>query len=109
VSRACPETVERIGSPRSRTTPYTYARRVTNGKPGDSPITDIVLYGKPVFSPRTDALSREIEQFTDDYGVYDPFEPVEEILWEVEYDRKREAELYEALVTLRERLSRERN
>lgn len=81
---------------------------MVNGKPGDDPVTDVALWGKEVFGPRTDALIREIDQFTDDYGVYDPFEPVEEVLWEAEADRSQEPKLYEALVALRERLSRER-
>jgi hypothetical protein len=78
---------------------------VPNGKAGDNPITDVVVWGKDVFGPRTDSLIREIDQFTDDYGIYDPFEPVNEVLWAAEYDRMREPDLYAALLALRERFA----
>lgn len=61
-----------------------------------------------VFGPRTDALIREIDSFTDDYGVYDPFEPVLQLILDACDDRRREPELYEALVRLRDDLRRER-
>jgi hypothetical protein len=31
-----------------------------NGKPGDHPLTDLLVHGVPVFNPRVDALVREI-------------------------------------------------
>jgi hypothetical protein len=37
---------------------------MANGKPGDHPITDICTYGLPVFSPRADALIRDIHRLT---------------------------------------------
>jgi hypothetical protein len=85
-----------------------YPPFVPNGKPGDSPITDVVVWKKEVFGERTDSLIREIDEFTSDYGVFDPFEPVEDILWAADHDRTREVELYEALVALRDRLRNER-
>ncbi len=75
-----------------------------NGKRGDNPITDVVVWSKAVFGPRTDALIREIDGYTTDYGTFDPFDSVKEILWEAEAYRSREPELFEALVALRERL-----
>ena len=32
-----------------------------NGKPRDHPVTDVVVYGMPVFSPEVDELIREID------------------------------------------------
>ncbi len=80
-----------------------------NGKPGDSPITDVVVWKREVFGPETDALIREVDAFTTDYGVYDPFEEVEDLLWEAEADRRKTAELHEGLVRLVDRLRRERH
>jgi hypothetical protein len=79
-----------------------------NGKPGDHPVTDIVVWKKSVFAPETDALIREIAQFTDNYAVYDPFEPIERLFWKAKADPTCEPELREALRGLLERLSRER-
>jgi len=33
-----------------------------NGKPGDHPLTDIIIHGLAVYSPKADALVREIVQ-----------------------------------------------
>jgi hypothetical protein len=77
-----------------------------NGKPGDSPVTDIVHYGREVFSPETNQLVREIDSFTADYGTYDPFRSVEDLLWAAESDRTRETELREALKRLLAELKR---
>ena len=33
---------------------------MVNGKQGDNPVTDIVHYGLPVFTPEVDALVREV-------------------------------------------------
>jgi hypothetical protein len=43
-----------------------------NGKPGDSPITDITLHGLGVYSPKADALIREIIRL----GGRDQIEPM---------------------------------
>ena len=45
-----------------------------NGKPGDHPINDICDYGLPVFSPKADALIREIHQFLPRYRMWDLFD-----------------------------------
>jgi hypothetical protein len=37
-----------------------------NGKPGDHPYTDIVTYGRDVYSPRAAGLVREIAKLSDD-------------------------------------------
>jgi hypothetical protein len=37
-----------------------------NGKPGDHPYTDIVTYGRDVYSPRAASLVREIAKLSDD-------------------------------------------
>ena len=94
-----------------------------SGTPGDGPVVDVVIYGQAVFTPKVDALVREIDGFTDDYGVFDPFEPVQDRLWSVWRDRdlwlvregaqrlagKETEELYDALVALRDRLRREQH
>jgi len=36
-----------------------------NGKAGDNPLTDILDYGLPVFSPKADALIVEISRLAD--------------------------------------------
>lgn len=35
---------------------------MANGKPGDHPLTDILLHRLPVFSPETDDMIREIDK-----------------------------------------------
>jgi hypothetical protein len=80
---------------------------MANGKPGDHPVTDVVSWRKEVFAPDTDALIREIAGFTKDRAVFDPFAPVEPLLFDVWADRTRERELHDALVVLRDRLRRE--
>ena len=83
---------------------------MANGKPGDNPITDVVLWNFEVFGPETDALIREIAAFTTDYGVYDPFDDAtKDILLAAADDRTKTPELQEALVVLVERLRRERH
>jgi hypothetical protein len=61
---------------------------VPNGKPGDGPVVDVVVYGVDVFGPKVDSLIREIDQFTDNYAQFDPFEPVQDLLWRVWRDRE---------------------
>ena len=36
---------------------------MANGKPGDHPLNDICDYGLPRFSPKADALVREIHEY----------------------------------------------
>src|SRR5712691_10446020 len=38
-----------------------------NGKPGDQPLTDITVHGLAVYSPKADALIREIVQLGGSY------------------------------------------
>lgn len=35
---------------------------MANGRPGDHPVTDILIHGRRVYSPTADALVREIVQ-----------------------------------------------
>jgi hypothetical protein len=39
---------------------------VPNGKPGDHPLTDIVVHGREVYSPEASRLVREIVKLADD-------------------------------------------
>ena len=39
-----------------------------NGKPGDHPYTDILTYGRDVYSTRAASLVREIAKLSDDKG-----------------------------------------
>ena len=79
-----------------------------NGKPGDNPTTDVVVWNKEVFGAKTDALIREIDALTEDYTVFDPFDEVTDLLWKAEHDRTKTAELHDALVPLLARLRSER-
>lgn len=45
-----------------------------NGKPGDNPLTDIVVYGLPVYTHKADALIREIAELGGS-------EQISEMLW----------------------------
>lgn len=36
--------------------------RMPNGKPGDHPLTDLLVHGMSVFNPQVDALIREITE-----------------------------------------------
>ena len=80
---------------------------MANGKPGDNPVTDIILYGKEPFSPEINALICEIAGFTDDFGEYDPFEEVdglEDLLFATERHPERQPELQQQLLALRDQL-----
>ena len=44
-----------------------------NGKPGDHPINDICDHKLEVFSPKADALIREIDQYLPRYRMWDLF------------------------------------
>lgn len=70
---------------------------------------DVVLWNIDVFGAETDGLIRKIDVFTTDYGVYDPFDDVEDLLWEAFSDRAKVPQLHKALVALLDRLRRERN
>ena len=78
-----------------------------NGRRGDNPITDIIAWGLEPFSPEVNDLIREVAAFTHDFGEYDAFEPVGQLLWDVESGEKPERELRDALVALRDQLRRE--
>ena len=42
---------------------------MTMGGAGDHPITDILLYDLPVFSPKVDGLIKEIAKYLPDYRI----------------------------------------
>jgi hypothetical protein len=44
---------------------------VTSGGPGDHPLTDILNYGLPVYSPETDELVRRIARLLSRDRLYD--------------------------------------
>jgi hypothetical protein len=46
-----------------------------NGKPGDNPVTDVVVWKRDVFGPETDGLIRQIDAFTTDRMVDDNRRP----------------------------------
>ena len=52
--------IEALACPTS--SDLTYNARVANGSKGDDPITDILIWKIPVFSPTADALIAEIWQ-----------------------------------------------
>jgi hypothetical protein len=64
---------------------------------------------RTIFGRETEALIREIDAYTSDYGEYDPFEAVDDLMFEAAGDLSREPELHEALVTLLNQLRAERN
>jgi len=45
-----------------------------NGKHGDHPITDICDHGLSIFSPKADALIREIHGYLPRYRMFDLFD-----------------------------------
>ena len=45
-----------------------------NGKPGDHPINDICDHQLSVFSPKADALIREIHKYLPRYRMWDLFD-----------------------------------
>jgi hypothetical protein len=47
---------------------------ILNGKPGDHPINDICDYQLSVFSPKADALIREIHKYLPRYRMWDLFD-----------------------------------
>ena len=64
-----------------------------NGREGNHPVSDIVTWGKAPFSPETNDLIRRIASFTNDFGVYDPFAEVEDLIWAAAEDQSKEREL----------------
>lgn len=73
-----------------------------NGKPGDSPITDITIHGLGVYSPKTDALIREIIQL----GGREQIEPMLVSDYS-RHNRPNVPELEEVLARVRDRLTRD--
>lgn len=72
-----------------------------NGKPGDHPLTDIVLHGLRVYSRHTDKLVREI------VGLGGREEIADMLLFEYNPYQKPDAKRLETVLTeVRDRLSR---
>lgn len=42
-----------------------------NSKPGDHPLTDILVHGREVFGPEADELIRGISDFSSQYELYE--------------------------------------
>jgi hypothetical protein len=73
---------------------------VANGKPGDHPVTDIVVWNLEPYSPEINALIREIHA----YDVPGAFDPLTSLLFAAESDSTREPKLRGDLLALRDRL-----
>ena len=57
-----------------------------NGKPLDHPVTDVVIHGMPVFSPRVDELIREIDTLggrAELWALTDAMMEAERLLWDL--------------------------
>ena len=67
-----------------------------NGKPRDNPVTDVVVWKRDVYGAAVDALIREIDGFTTDYGTYDPFEPVVQLFHWDEASRRGSSDVPQA-------------
>jgi hypothetical protein len=80
---------------------------VPNGKPGDNPVTDVVVWNREVYGADVDALIREIGSFTTDYGAYDPLESVTQLLFDAEADPSCVPELHQRLEALRDELRKD--
>ncbi len=76
-----------------------------NGKPGDHPVTDLVVWGREVFSERANALIREIDSYTTDYAAFDPFEDLDSLIFRTESDPANDTELIAALTKRRDQLA----
>ena len=76
-----------------------------NGKPGDHPYTDIVVYGHDVYSPRAAGLVREIARLGDEKTRRE----LSDLLWhEYNESQKPDVEKLERVLTeWRDRLRRE--
>jgi len=42
-----------------------------NNKPGDHPLTDIIVHGREVYGPEADELIRGISEFSSKYELYE--------------------------------------
>ena len=42
-----------------------------NSKPGDHPLTDILVYGREIYGPEADELIRGISDFSSQYELYE--------------------------------------
>jgi hypothetical protein len=73
-----------------------------NGKPGDHPLTDIVVHGRRVYSERADALVREIVALGGQERIGDLL-----IAEYNEYDRPNVSQLERVLAEIRDRLRQE--
>lgn len=73
-----------------------------NGRPGDHPLTDILVHGIPTYTPAIDALIREI------HALAPHDEALSELLWDryTFYPRGSNEELQADLHRLREHLLR---
>jgi hypothetical protein len=85
-------------------TPALRSPPMPNGKPGDNPVTDVVVWGKEVFTPEINELIREIDRYTTDYGKYDPFWELDDLLFDAEADAARQPELHRQLLALKARI-----
>src|SRR2546428_14067819 len=92
--------------PQCRPTPRRRRLRfMPNGKPGDHPVTDLVVWGRKVFSERVNTLIREIDTYTTDYGVFDPFEDLDSLIFRTESNPVNDAELIAALTERKDQLA----
>jgi len=81
---------------------------VANGKPGDHPLTDVLVWGSdhpfteyPAYTERIVTLIGEIDRL----GRRDAFAAVEDLIWETRFTPRKQPELHEGLVALRDRRS----
>jgi hypothetical protein len=88
-----------------------------NGKPGDNPVTDVVVWGREVYGTEVDALVREVaalmpdELEVDDHGyaIDSPFDepPLVDLIFAAESDPSVRPRLRDELAALRDRLRRD--
>jgi hypothetical protein len=77
---------------------------MTNGKPGDHPVSDILSHGLPTYGPEIDGLIREIDALEgpDGTALADP--EIQEILLKAETDSALLERLRRRLLQIRARL-----
>jgi hypothetical protein len=77
---------------------------MTNGKPGDHPVSDILSHGLPTYGPEIDGLIREIDALEgpDGTALADP--EIQEILLKAETDSALLERLRGRLLQIRARL-----